>query len=202
MDFSDLKTELADRGFSDLTDPRAGVYINNALAELNRLALWPWLEDSVTGTSPLSIPTLGQIEAVTNESADYRILPADFNNLLSAYGDLSTSGSPTWYYRASPSGTPAVGTYPSNSDTIGVQFWKTTATLSADGDVPEAPEDVHYLIVDLAVRRASRDSGDHAGAEAIQGEIDRQLDGLFFQYPPGIADSSGVILVSPVGDDN
>lgn len=191
LTFSDLKTELSDRGFSDLSDTRRGVYINSARAELNRY-LWPWRESSVTGTAPLSIPTLGQIEAVTNETRDYRLEAAQFSDLLDSFGDLSTSGSPTYYYRASPSGTPAIATYPTSAtDVIGVQFWAIEADLSASGDTPDCPSEMHYLIVDLAVRRASRDVGDHAGAEAIDTEVQRQIGALLDTYPCGVADDPG-----------
>lgn len=198
MDFAALKTELADRGFSDLTDARRGVLINAAAAELDRLHLWPWREKSVTGTAPLSITDLGPIEAVTNETQDYRLRKVDFQTLLDSYGDLSVSGDPRFYYTAWPAGTPAVATYPTNSATIGVQYWLVPPVLTGT-DPPTSPADAHYLIVDLAVRRAAKDPERRALA---QEEIDRQLDQLLFQYPPGIADGPDAFVgFGAVGDD-
>jgi hypothetical protein len=195
MDYSTLKTELLVRGFSDLGDTRAGRYINAARAELDRMHLWPWREKSVTGIAPVSVTDLGTIEAVTNETLDYRLQAAQFRNLLDWYGDLSTTGTPGCYYLASPSGTPVVATYPTGSDTIGVQYWKVTADLSSAGDEPDSPSEAHYLIVDLAVRRAYRDKHQHQEAEAIQSEIDRQLAALLDQYPPGVGDHQGHIIL-------
>jgi hypothetical protein len=191
MDFSDLKTELADRGFSDLSDTRRGVYVNAARNELDRMHLWAWREASVTGTAPLSIPTLGEIEAVTNETLDYRLQAVQFSDLLDWYGDLSTSGSPACYYRASPSGTPAIATYPTNSDTIGVQFWSVEADLSAAGDEPRCPDEMHLLIVELAIRKVAKDPERKAMA---QEEIDRQVPYFLSRYPTGTADDSGHVV--------
>jgi len=196
MTFAELVQELKDRGFSDLTDTRAKRYINAARAELDRMYLWPWREQSVTGTAPIEITDLATIEAVTNETGDYRLRPSQYAALLDAYGDVSTAGTPLYYYRASPAGVPTIATYPTNDDTLGVQYWKVTEDLVADGDEPESPTEAHYLIVDLAVRRAARDVRDHQGAEAIQSEIDRQLDALWNQYMPGIPDETSVYVVS------
>jgi predicted trehalose synthase len=161
--------------------------------------LWPWREKSVTGTAPVSITDLGVIEAVTNESQDYRLQQAQFRDLLDAHGDLTTSGSPECYYIGWPSGSPVVATYPSNADTIGVQYWKVTADLSGSSDTPASPTETHYLIVDLAVRRAALNAGDHDGAAAVQQQIDRQVGDLMEQYPPGVGDFQGHI-VQPSSD--
>jgi hypothetical protein len=194
MTFAELKTELADRGFSDLTDTRLGRYINYARAELDRMYLWPWREKSGTGTAPVTIADLGQVEAVTNESQDYRLQAAQFRDLLDAHGDISTSGTPECYYRAFVSGSPVIATYPTNSDTLGVQYWKVTPDLSGSSDEPESPDDAHYLIVDLAVRRALLDVGAEERVATVQQEIDRQIDNLCEQYPPGVGDFQGHIV--------
>jgi hypothetical protein len=195
MDFAELKAELIARGFSDLSTTRQGVYINAANQELDRMALWPWREESVSGPSPLAIADLGPIEAVINMTqSDYPLEGRQFRDLLDWYGDLAVVGSPWCYYVAWPTGTPAIATFPTSSDTIGVQYWKVPPVLTGTAS-PASPVDAHYLIVDLAVRRASRDVGDHEGAEAIQGEIDRQLEALLFQYQPGVADDPGHYIV-------
>jgi hypothetical protein len=69
-----------------------------------------------------------------------------------------------------------VNTWPSNSDTIGVQFWAIPPALSADGDQPASPSRFHLLIVDMAQQAAERDRGNHAAAQAIQPEVDRQVN--------------------------
>ena len=196
MDFSALKTELAARGFDHLSSTRQGYYINAARAELDRMYLWPWREASATGTAPLTISDLAVVEAVTDTTNDTVLTPIDYRTLLHTFPDLSTAGNPTYYYTARPS-SPEVATYPvSSSATIGVQYWKVTPDLSASSDTPASPTEAHYTIVDLAVRRAYRDSDNHAEAEAIQSEIDRAIGQLLLQYPPGIADHSGAYILS------
>lgn len=193
MDFTALKQELSDRGFAHLSDTRRGTYINAARAELDRMYLWPWREASATGTAPLTISDLAAVESVINTSQSNAVLtPIDFRTLQEAFGDLSVAGTPTYYYTARPS-SPEVAVYPTSStDVIGVQYWKVTPDLSAGSDTPASPSEAHYTIVDLAVRRAYRDSDNHTEAEAIQSEIDRAIGQLLLQYPPGIADHSGV----------
>jgi hypothetical protein len=196
MTFADLKTELADRGLSDLTDTRRGFYINAARAELDSLYLWPWRETSVTGTAPVTVSDLAVIEAVTNETQDYQLEVAQWRDLQRDYGDVSTSGSPTFYYTSRPSGDPVVGTYPTNSDTIGIQYWKVTPDVTGVEE-PASPDEAHLLIVDIAQQRAlGREVGNWEGANAMQPEIDRQVDRLLSQYPPGVGDGQGYTIVT------
>lgn len=203
MTFAELKAELVARGFDSLTTTRQGYYINAARAELDRMFLWPWREKSTTGTSPLSITDLGTVEAVINTTrSSVPLSKVDYRTLLDAYGDLSVSGSPSYYYIAWPSGTPQVVVFPSNSDTIGVQYWRVTPDLSADSDTPASPSQAHYLIVDIAVRRAYRDNDDHQAAAALQPEIDNAVAQLLEQYTPGIPDGpDGYVGVSFQSED-
>lgn len=189
MTFAELKAELVARGFDSLSTTRQGYLINNARAELDRMFLWPWREKSESGPAPLSIADLGTIEAVTNTSVagSPRLQRADYRTLLDSYGDLSTSAAPEFYYVAWPSGTPEVATFPTNSDDIGVQYWRVTPDLTGVEE-PASPDQAHYLIVDLAVRRAYRDNDEHDNAAALQPEIDNAVQQLLEQYPPGIAD--------------
>lgn len=174
MTFAELKQELADRGFSFLSDARLGRYINQARAELDESDLWPYREASVVGSAPLAIPDLGTIEAVVDVESQ-PLHPADYRDLLDYYGDLSTAGSATHYYIASPGGTLEVATFPMTGEPIGVQYWKITPELSAPTDTPVAPSRYHKIIVDMAVREAYRDSDNHGAAEQLQSQIDRDL---------------------------
>jgi hypothetical protein len=188
--FAELKQELVDRGFDSLSSTRQGLLINNARAELDRMFLWPWREAFASGLSPLAIADLGPIEAVVNTTtAVCPLSRSDWRSLLDMYGDLSTSGSPVFYYVASPSGTFEVATYPvSSSDVIGVQYWARTPDLVNGSDEPASPDEAHYTIVDLAARRAYRDNDEHDSAAALQPEIDNAISQLLDAYTPGTAD--------------
>lgn len=196
MDFDELRTALAARGFDDYDDSTLGARINAARAELDRMYLWPWREKSVTGTAPLTVTDLGTIEAVTNESLDYVLTGAQWRHLRDNVTDLATSGTPEFYYRAS---TTTVATYPTNEDTIGVQYWKVTADLSSDSDDPASPAEAHSLIVDIAAARGWRDKDNHELASAIQADVGRQISALLDQYQPGVGDSQGY-YVAPGSD--
>jgi hypothetical protein len=193
MQFSDLKTALSERGFDDFSDTKLGRLINEGRRELDRMDLWPWLEASATGTAPMTITDLGEIEAVINTSRDDELLlPHEYQRLLAAYGDLSTTGVPVYYYRSRPSGDPVVATYPTSSDTIGVQYWKVTTDLSGASDEPAAPDELHPLILDISTRRAWREKNQHDEARAIQEEVALQIADLRLRYTPGVRDLGAV----------
>lgn len=88
MNFAELKTEVAARGFDHIDATRRGVLINWAYLELCGLHTWPFLEDFATGTAPLSISDLGTIEAVMNTDLDVELQPAEYRDLVAEYGDL------------------------------------------------------------------------------------------------------------------
>lgn len=174
MNFAELKQELADRGFTMLDDTRRGVFVNRACARLDNMYRWPYREKSGTGTSPVTVTDLGQIEAVTNETENYVIEESSYIDLVRWFGDLSITGKPFYWYRAFVNGDPVIATYPSNTDSIGVQYWKTPPILTGT-DTPLAPTRFHYLYVDLAVQMAYRDMDNHAEAEGLWAEINRQI---------------------------
>lgn len=186
MDLTALLTEMYARGFNSFSETAAGItratrYINGGRAELDRLALWPWRQTTVSGAAPLAVTNLGPIMSVTDTSGNplRRIDP---------YGDQTQTGSPSGYYADWSSGSSKVAVYPVSTATITVKHWKVTPDLVAGTDTPVSPTEAHYLIVDLAVRRALMDSDNPDAAAAVQGEVDRQIDALLFQYPVGVAD--------------
>lgn len=180
MDFTSLKAELSDRGFSRLSDAQRGVLINRAMTELNELARWPFLESSATGVAPLAITDLGTVDVVFDLTGKDRRIPGlAYQTLVSMYGDLSTvGGAPSYWYLATPLGVPTVATYPVSAVSIGVQYYMTAPDLSDAADAPLAPARYHGLIVDIAVRRAHRRKGDHAGADALQADISVGVAGM------------------------
>jgi hypothetical protein len=175
MNFAALKTELAARGFDGLSATRLGYYINDARQQLDNSHLWPYREASVTGTAPLSVSDLGTIEAVTNESAHYPLTPATYQVLLDSFGDIGIAGMPEFFYVAWNNGTPEVATYATNGNTIGVQYWRRTPDLVADGDTPLAPADYHQIIVNLAVQRAYLDSDNIGAAQGLDAWVQARM---------------------------
>jgi hypothetical protein len=172
--FTELTTELSARGFSHLSSLRLGYLINRARARLDGMYTWSYREDSASGAAPLSIPTLGIVEAVSNETGGYLLEEMGYADILDITSDITLAGAPQYWYRSTPAGDPVVNTYPDNGDTIGVQFWAITPDISG-AEEPASPARYHLLIVDLAQQAAERDRGNHAAAQALQPEIDRQV---------------------------
>lgn len=179
MDFSDLKTSLSNRGFSRLGDDLLGEYVNDALSELDSYGPWPYQEASVTGTAPLAIADLAEVDTVFDtEGTDVALTKRSYAELISDYGDLSVdvgSGAPWYWYRATPDGVPTIAVYPTTTRTIGVQYWRISAVLSGDSDLPVVPARFHRVIVLIAERLAHARKGDQATAAALQVEVDRQV---------------------------
>jgi hypothetical protein len=173
-------------GLHDLNRP-AGVLVNRAYQRLVGLHRWPFREASGEGTAPLDVTDLGQIEAVTNETQQYPLELVSYDDLLEWYGDLTTTGNPAYAYRAFVDSIPVVATYPTNTDTIGVQYWKFPTDLSGV-QVPIVPARYQLLIVEIASVMAERERGNHDAANALQVEVDRQVaemvDDLLPQQEP------------------
>lgn len=172
MNFSELKTELSDRGFSYLTDTRLGRYVNFARAELDEADLWPYREASAMGQSPLAVSDLGVIESVLDLDTGCPVRPGDFGSLQNTYGDLTVMGRGGYYYIAWPAGVPTIATVPTDLSNIGVQYWKISPDLTGT-QTPLAPARFHNIYVDMAVRMAYRDSDNHEAAEALGAQIER-----------------------------
>lgn len=190
MNFSDLTTELLARGNDHLGSTRAGQYINRAYHRINNMYRWPYREEGGIGIAPVIVPNLGQVEAVTNQSqGDYPLEESSYKDLTEWFGDLATTGSPRYWYRAYVNDDPIVATYPvSTTDIIGVQYWKILPDLSGT-TTPELPSRYHLVIVDLAQQMAYRDMAAHAMAEAMRPEINQQIlemmEDMLPQQDPG-----------------
>jgi hypothetical protein len=168
VDFTALKQELADRGFARLTPARQGFYVNEGRQRLDNAYLWPYRLASASGASPLTITDLGVIEEVANSAAsgspplDY----ADRRSLRDAYGDITTTGTPGFFYVDNG----VVRTYPVGG-TLAVRYYKRTPVLSAGADTPLAPVDYHMLYVDYAEAEAHAGKTDWQGAAALAQRI-------------------------------
>lgn len=177
MNFGELYAELEARGFSHLLLARRKQIVNDAVAELDESQPWPYREKSATGASPLAISDLGTIEMVLNTSqSDVPLTPATYQWLVEMFGDLTTAGTPVYWYSGWPSGDPVVATFPvSSNDVLGVQYWRTSPTLSADADTPLAPSRFHSIILLIAQRMAESERGNLNVAAGLQQEIDRMI---------------------------
>lgn len=187
-----MKTELQARGFDHLTDARRGTFINEARAELDRMFLWPWREATASGAAPLTVADLGVVgQVVDTTRSNAQLARVDRQTLVEAYGDLTVTGSPRAYFIDWASGSRVVRVYPVSTNSIEVRYWKVTADLTGT-DSPASPSEAHSVIVDLAQVRAlgvNRSTEERSGlAGRLLVDIDRRVQQLLVQYPPGQAE--------------
>lgn len=168
MNLTALIAEVKARGFDQISDARITSWLNAAYTELLETADWPFVSTSTTGTAPLTVADLRTVESV--HIADRKLEPADRRDLTDRYMDLTTSGTPEFYFLTSPT---VVDTYPRGSDTLTVRYWKFPALLSTGTDEPVIPARYQYALVDWAVARGYSDSDEPQMAQAARQEGDR-----------------------------
>lgn len=171
----DLQTELYARGYDHLAQDATGVarglrWINQANNEITLEELWPFRLQTATGASPLSIETLDQVYSVINTADSNAELYEATESELTG-GDLTTSGTPMWYYRDSLQ----IKTYPTGG-TLSVRYYALPTDLASPTDTTLVPKRYMDVIVDAAVRRAAKDRDNAEAAALAQQERDRGLD--------------------------
>lgn len=190
-----VRTEFLARGFDDIDDGshvRVHRFINDAYAWIVKKALWPWRETTASGVAPLTIADLGQIGSVTDTANGNRKLHwADRRDLVTRYGDLTTTGSPWSYYIE---GGNVVKTYPVGG-TLSVRYWKDAATLAADVDILIVPDEWVQLVIDRACYRGSIDTQDWSAAGTLKAEVNEALADMMLDELSEQADEPDQISV-------
>lgn len=176
LDFQGLQTELYARGFDYLNDGGAGVtrakrWLNDAMHRINDLEPWLFLQDSTTGTSPITVSALGRIESVVDVANRRALTYLDRRDLTDYFADVSQAGSLAEFYYVT--GGTVVNTYPVSTATITVRFYKVQTDLSANGDVPLMPDRFRYAVVAYAAAAAYRDvsNGEQAALCEQEGDL-------------------------------
>lgn len=174
MNLESLVTEFKARGFDYLSTSRATNYLNDGyLIDICETENWPFLRASTTGTAPITVADLRSVESVIDSTQDRKLIPLDQRQLTDSYDtDLSTTGSPVFYYQDAET---VLSVYPANtSDTILVRYWKAPEALSGT-ETPVIPSRFHSVIIDYAVARAYEDSDDYELAQNARENADGRL---------------------------
>lgn len=180
MTFQEMLTEFYARGFDYLNDSgpgevRAKRWLNQGYMDIIEADDWPFLYAETGGSAPLTISDLGTIESVWSATSKTNVAHADRRTLVEAYGDLSTTGTPQFFYFTSPS---TIATYPVSTDGLTVRYWRVPSELSAGSDTPVFPSRYHYAIVDHAVGRAYMDSDNPEMAQAARADADSLVNAM------------------------
>lgn len=184
-DFATLQSDIFARGFQPLNDAGTGLamvkrMINDSMHRIDSRFPWLYRNTTTTGAAPLTIADLGQIESVTDVAGKRTVQPADRRDLRRWYGDLTTSGTPLYYYIT---GGTQINLYPaSTSLTLTVDYWKVAPDLSASGDAPLMPDRYRPVIIEDVVFKLARVRRDpdtaqiaQAARDEILGEMMREL---------------------------
>lgn len=190
MTFAELVDELGARGFDFLQDDASSVgrlkrWINTAYrTDICAAELWPWLETTATGTAPLPITDLRDIQYVANLDEQYLLSVMDVRDIAERDPAGEATGPAVGYWLDGST----VKVWPDDGVNLEVRYVRKPAALVSDGDTPLVPEEYHSLIVDRAVVLAYRDSDNWEAANAAQAmfvaDMERMTDA---EMPPGPA---------------
>jgi hypothetical protein len=178
--FATAQTEFFARGFDYLNQDAAGRtrakrwLVEGYLEDICADEPWDFLRTSTSGAAPLTISDLDTIISVKDTTNDEPLYGADHGWLEDSYPDLTTTGTPEWYYLSDDT---TLSVYPANtSDTIQVRYFKVPAEPSDDADEFVVPSRWQGLIIDAAVIRAYMDSDNFEAAGLLQSRFDRRLE--------------------------
>lgn len=171
-DLAAMQAEVIARGFDYITNSgqtaRATRWINDAMHEIDRLDRWPYRAASVTGTLPLTISDLGEIERVTNPTNNSDLSPSTRGALLDEFGDLTTTGTPGYFYLVGQ----ALSSLPVTTQPVTVTYWRVSPDLVDGADTPLMPDQFRTAIVERACAKAYRDSDNPDMAAVCKAEAD------------------------------
>lgn len=182
LDFIALQTEVYARGFNYLNDGGAGVtrvkrWINSAMHDIDEAERWPYLMTTTTGAAPLTVADLAGIESI--RQGDIILAPSDRQALQDKFGNLTTTGTPTYYYATSAT---TIAVYPVSTATLTVNYWKFATDLSANGDTPAMPDRFRESIVERACSIAYRDTDNVQMSAVCLGESERIVQRMRESY--------------------
>lgn len=202
LDFQALYVEFYARGFNYLNDGGAGVtrakrFLNAAMHNINDMYKWQYMMASTTATPSVagavtSITDIDEIESVVVGGVP--LVERSRSELVQMFGDLTTTGTPEYYYST---GSSSFSVYPVSTSTVTVTYWKVQTDLSANGDVPLMPDRFREAIIEQACAYAYRDSDDPQEAAVCQAEADRIVARMRSSY----AVEAGPQSVVPSGTD-
>lgn len=160
------------RGFDYKSSSDSLAFLNDAyLLDICEAEDWAFLEASAEGASPLAISDLRSVEYVTNPTQLTKLVPIDRREVTDYDTDLSTAGTPGFYYLTE--GT-TINAFPVSAESLYVRYYKTPPALTGSTS-PVLPTRFHNLIVDAAVVRGYEDSDDWELARNAEEAFQRRL---------------------------
>lgn len=170
-----LLTEFYARGYDYLNDGGAGAaratrWANQANRKLITEEQWPFRLTTATGSSPLTIATLGKVKTVVDATNSNTALVEMTEEEL-ADSDLTTTGIPLFWWR---DGT-AIKVWPVATVSLTVRYFALPATMASGSDTSPVPDEYLDVIVDDMVRHAAKDSESQQGVALAAQEYEAGL---------------------------
>lgn len=186
---STLLTEFYARGFSYLNDggtgaTRATRWINDAMHSIDGEERWDYRRASTSGTPPLTISDLGELDSVVDTTNQNALAPSSAGDLVGLANNVLTgTGNPNYFYLNAG----VVTVYPVATGSITVSYFKVRADLSSGADAPLMPDRFRPAIVERALEFAYRDQDNPEMARECAAAADRMIDRmrLFYILQPG-----------------
>lgn len=198
MNLTEARTELAARGFDYLSAGRMTTMLNNARNAFEDAWPFPWLEQTITGAPPLSLPDLKYVRMVKHVASDCELLGLDFRQVAQDGTDLDLPGMPEyWWLQAS-----IMHVWPVATDAIEVFYTRESPELSDALDVPLIPVRYHPVWIDLAVIQAYKDSDNFTAAGALQGDVNQRMYQVIERYETRNRQNGHYISMRSPGSDD
>lgn len=169
--FADMQLEVMERLGADdsRTAGRVRRWLNDARQTLDGEELWDYLKTSTTGTMPLTIADLDQVESVIDVTNLNPLEQIDRDTLAEDVADLTLPGLANYWYKTAPT---TIAVFPVSTVTFTVRYTKFSADMAASADEPLLPDRWRQAIIERACYTGLRYKGDWTGAAACKAEYD------------------------------
>lgn len=181
MTLDDARTALQERGFDELSDTRLDEILNLAKNQFEDVFPFPWLEDTATGTAPLTIDDLKAVLYVVDTSNRVELMGVPAQQVVSDLDPIvATTGQPVVWWQ---NGANVLEVYPaSTSVQLSVRYVKESPELSLDADTPLIPARYHATWVDLAAVRAYLDGDNPEAAAQLRAVVAQDLQAIVSRF--------------------
>ena len=98
------------------------IMLNNAKNAFEDAWPFPWLEQTITGPAPLSIPDLKYVRMVKHVASNCELLGLDYRQVAQDGTDLSLPGFPQYWWVEGPDPVSILHTWPVNTDSVSAAY--------------------------------------------------------------------------------
>jgi hypothetical protein len=169
--YADMQLEVMERLGADdsRTASRVRRWLNDARQTLDGEELWDYLKANTTGTAPITVADLDQVESVVDVANLNVLEQIDRDTLAEDVADLTLPGLAAYWYKTAPT---TIAVFPVTTATLTVRYTKFSADMAAAADEPLVADRWRQAIIERACYTGLRYKGDWTGAAACKSEYD------------------------------